>query len=112
PPLLPPLADAEHLVEMFARDDREHTLLRLAGHDLDGLHAGLARRDLRQVHIHSRAALGRGLTRRAGEPGSAEILHADREASVEQREAGLDEPLLFERITDLHAGTLRGIRRF
>ena len=51
------------------------------------------------------AAAGR-LARGAREPGAAEVLDADDEAGVEQREARLDQPLLLERIADLHARAL------
>ena len=61
------------------------------------------------VDVHARAGLGRGLRRRARQARGAEVLHSDREAGVEQREARLDEPLLLERITDLHRRAL-GLR--
>ena len=61
------------------------------------------------VDVHARAGLGRGLRRRAREPGRAEVLHADREPGVEQREARLDELLLLERVADLHRRAL-GLR--
>ena len=35
-------------------------------------------------------------------PGRAEVLHADREPALEQLEARLDQPLLLERVADLH----------
>ena len=41
-----------------------------------------------------------------GQPGAAEVLDADDEAGVEQGQARLDEPLLLERIADLHARPL------
>ena len=44
-----------------------------------------------------------------GEPGAAEVLDADDEAGVEQREARLDQPLLLERVADLHARALVGV---
>ena len=40
------------------------------------------------------------------EPGAAEVLDADDQAGVEQREARLDEALLLERVADLHARAL------
>ena len=40
------------------------------------------------------------------QPGAAEVLDADDQPGVQQREAGLDQALLLERITDLHARAL------
>ena len=51
-----------------------------------------------------RAAVSRG---RADEPGAAEVLDADDEALVEQRQAGLDEALLLVGVADLDARALR-----
>ena len=56
----------------------------------------------RDVHIHPRAGLRGRFRGRARQPGRAQILHPDREPSVQQRERRLDEPLLLERIADLH----------
>jgi hypothetical protein len=58
------------------------------------------------VDVHAHLAVGRGLAGRAREPGTAEVLDADHEAGVEQLQAGLDEPLLLERVADLHRGAL------
>ena len=94
---LPAVTDGEHLVEILGADDGEHPLLRLARHHLERLHARLAPRHLGDVDVHARAALGRGLARGARESGAAEVLHAHGQAGVEQRQARLDQPLLFER---------------
>ena len=104
---LPAPREREHRVEVLGLDDREHALLALRRQRLDRVHAGLALGDARDVDVHARAGLGRGLRRRAREPGRAEILHADRELGVEQLEARLDEPLLLERVADLHRRPLR-----
>ena len=103
---LPTLAQLEHLVEVARLDDREHPLLALRRHHLDRVHARLALGDARDVDVHARAGLGRRLRRRARQAGRAEVLHADREPGVEQREARLDEPLLLERVADLHRRAL------
>ena len=58
------------------------------------------------VDVHAHAAARRRLAGGAGEAGAAEVLDADDEAGVEQREAGLDQPLLLERVADLHARAL------
>ena len=68
---------------------------------------GLALGDARDVDVHADATLRRGLRRRAREAGRAEVLHADRELAVEQLEARLDQPLLLERVADLHRRALR-----
>ena len=89
------------------RDDGEHPLLALRRHHLDGVHARLALGHAREVDVHARAGLRRGLRRRARDAGGAEVLHADGEAGVEQLEARLDEPLLLVRVADLHRRALR-----
>ena len=91
-------------------DDGEHPLLRLRGHDLERRHARLALGHLGDVHVHAAAGLATPSRDVAhGEAGAAEVLHADGEAAVEQLEARLDEPLLLERIADLHARSLGGV---
>ncbi len=67
-----------------------------------------ARYDL-HVEVHAGAAPRRRFAGRAGEAGTSEILDSDDQTGVEQREAGLDQPLLFERVTDLHARPLVGV---
>ena len=86
--------------------DREHPLLALRRHDLDGRHGGFPQRHLGHVHVHPVAGARRGLRRRAGEPGTTEVLDPDDEAAVEQLEGRLDEPLLLEGIAHLHARPL------
>ena len=86
--------------------DREHPLLALGGHHLDRVHARLAARHAGDVDVHARAGLRRRLRRGARQAGGAEVLHADGEAGIEQREARLDELLLLERVADLHRGPL------
>ena len=105
-PDLPAFAEREDLVEVLGRDDRQHPLLALGREHLDRVHARLALRRARHVDVHARAGLRRGLGRRARDPGRAEVLHADREAGVEQREARLDELLLLERVAHLHRRSL------
>ena len=103
---LPALAQAQHLGQALGRDDGEHALLALRGHDLEGLHAVLAAGHGGHVEVHAHLPVGRGLAGRAGEPGAAEVLDADDEAGVEQGEAGLDEALLLERVAHLDGGAL------
>ena len=105
-PDLPPLADGQHGVEVVGLDDGEHPLLALRRHDLEGLHARLAPRDRADVDVHADAARDGRLARRAAEAGAAEVLDPDHQAGVEQLEAGLDQPLLLERVADLHARPL------
>ena len=105
-PHLPALADRQHLLEVLGLDDREHALLALARHHLERLHARLASRDDLHVEVHAGAATRCRLARRAREAGTAQVLDADDEAGIEQRQAGLDQPLLLEGVTDLHARPL------
>ena len=70
----------------------------------------LADVDLGEVEVHPDAALGRRLAGRARDARGAEVLDPDHEARVEDLEAGLDQALLLERVTDLHARAL-GPRR-
>ena len=103
---LPLAADRQQVIELVGLADRQHPLLALAGHDLEGLHALLANVDLGQVHVHPHAALRRGLARGTGDARRSEVLDADDEAGVEDLEARLDQPLLLEGVTDLHARAL------
>ena len=103
---LPALAEREHLVEVVGRHDRQHAFLALGREHLDRVHARLALRDPRGVDVHPRAGLRRGLGRGAGQSRGTEVLDPDRESRVEQREARLDQLLLFERVTDLHRRAL------
>ena len=104
---LPRGADGEHLVEVVGLDDGQHALLGLAGHDLERLHARLrgGGRRTTSTSMPTPPLDGR-LAGGAGEAGAAQVLDADHEAGVEQLEARLDEPLLLERVADLHARPL------
>ncbi len=106
---VPPARQGEHLVEVLRLHDGEHPLLRLRGHHLERLHARLALVDPRDVHVHPCATLGRRLGGGAREASSAQVLDTHGETGVEQLEAGLDQPLLLERVAHLHAGPLLGI---
>ncbi len=110
-PHVPTPADGEHLVEIARLDDRQHALLRLAGHDLERLHARFAPGDGRDVDVHADTSPRRGLARGTGQPGPAEVLDAHHQPGVEQREAGLDQPLLLVRIADLDTRSLGRIGR-
>ena len=103
---LPPVADGQQLVEVLGLDDRQHPLLALAGEHLERLHARLALGDLGHVDVHAHPAPAGRLAGGAREPGAAEVLDADHEVGVEHLEAGLDEPLLLERVTHLDARPL------
>ena len=96
-------------MEVPRLDDREHPLLALRGEHLDRVHAGLALGDARDVDVHAGARLRGRLRRRTRQPCRAQVLHADGEARVEHLEAGLDEPLLLERVADLDRRSL-GLR--
>ena len=102
-PHLPALADRQHLVEVAGLDDGEHPLLALARHAPRTAPCparGAARAATStSMPTPPRAAVSLVAQREAG---AAEVLDADDEAGVEQREAGLDQALLLERIADLH----------
>ena len=105
-PHLPAPAHLLDRVAVAGGDDGEHALLALGRHHLEGLHARLAPGDDVDVDVHAHAAARRGLRRRAGEAGAAEVLDPDHQAAVEQLETRLDEPLLLEGVTHLHARPL------
>ena len=96
---------------MSRRDDGQHPLLALAGHDLPGLHALLTPGHRGDVDVHADAAPTGRLTGGAGQTGAAQVLDPDHQLGVEQFQAGLDQPLLLEGITDLHAGPLGVVGR-
>ena len=88
-------------------DDGQHPLLALRGHDLERLHARLAPRHGGDVDVHAHAARGwPSRSWRSMRPAPPRSWMPDHEAGVEQRQARLDEPLLLERIADLHARPL------
>ena len=102
----PPFAQPQHLGEVVGLHDHEHPLLALGGHHLDRAHARLAAGHARHVDVHSRAGLRRRLRCRARQAGGPEVLHADGEPRIEQRQARLDELLLLERVAHLHGRPL------
>ena len=106
---LPSTGDGQDVVELVGFDDGEHPLLGLRGHHLERRHVRLATGHGVDVDVHAGAALGGGLGGGAGDAGTAEVLHADRQVAVEELQARLDQALLLERIADLHAGTLVGV---
>ena len=103
---LPAPAHRHHGVEVARLDDGQHPLLGLAGHDLGRHHPGLPEGHGAHVDVHPEPAVGRDLARGAAQTGAAQVLDADDEVGVEQRQAGLDQPLLLERVTDLDARPL------
>ena len=103
---LPALAERDHLAHPRRLDHRQHPLLRLGDHDLEGLHVRLAQRHPADVDVDPDLALGCHLARRGGEPGGAEVLKRDEQAPVEQLEAALEQLRLLERVADLHGRAL------
>jgi hypothetical protein len=67
-------------------------------------------RHLRDVHVHADAPARGRLGGRARQACTTEVLDADDQSRVEQLQAGLDQALLLERVTDLDARPLRGVR--
>ena len=110
-PDLPPPAQGQNLVEVRGGDDGQHPLLALGDHHLHRVHPRFPAGDPGDVDVHPHAALGGRLGGGAGDTAGAEVLHTDRQPGVEQRQAGLDQLLLFERISDLDGGAFVG-RRF
>ena len=104
---LPTLADLAYRVEAFGRDDREHALLALRGHDLKGSHARFTQGHRVHVDVHANASARGRLTRRTDQSRAPEVLNTEDVAVVEQFEAGLNESLLFVGVTHLHARTFR-----
>ena len=88
-------------------DHRQHPLLRLGDHDLEGLHVGLAQRHPGDVDVDPDPAGGGHLGGRGGEPGGAEVLQRDEQALLQQLEAALEHLRLLERVADLHGRALR-----
>jgi hypothetical protein len=90
-------------------DDAQHPLLRLRDHDLEGLHVGLAQRDLADVEVQPDLALTRHLGARRGQAGRAEVLQRDEQPALEQLERALEQLLLLERVADLDGRALGGV---
>ena len=108
---LPTAGDLHHLVQPPGLHDRQHPLLGLRGHHLEGGHGGLPPGHRRHRHVHPGAALGRRLGGGTRDPRTAQVLHPQRQIAIEQLQARLDEALLLVGVPDLHAGALLGIRR-
>ena len=105
----PLLAHRHDLVDLVGLDDAQHPLLRLRDHDLEGLHVGLAQRDLADVEVQADLALARHLRARRGQAGRAEVLQRDEQPALEQLERALEQLLLLERVADLDGRALGGV---
>ena len=88
PPAVEELLDA---LGCTGTDNHHHALLALGEHDLIGGHAGLAPGHLRDVQLDTAVAPGCRLDRRAGQPGSAEVLDADNVRVLGCFQAGFDQ---------------------
>ena len=106
---LPLLAKLQHGADVAGLDHRQHPLLGLGDHHLEGLHAGLAQRHPGDVDLDPDPAGGGHLARRGGQPGGAEVLEGDEQPFTEQLQAALEQLRLLEGVADLHAGALRGV---
>ena len=82
--------------------DHQHAFLAFGQHDLVGGHAGFALRHGVEVHLNADAALVRHFDGGGGEAGCAHVLDRLDRVGRHQFEAGFDQQLLRERITDLN----------
>ena len=103
---LPAIAQLDDLGQRCRRDDGEHPLLALRGHDLPGLHPWLSARHRAHVDVHAHSPACRCLRRGTRQTCTTKVLDADDELLVEQREARLDQSLLLIGIADLGARPL------
>ena len=108
---IPLAAHLEERVDVGRCHHRAHALLRFAGQDLRGGHVGRAQRHPVQLDPHPTVPGGGQLRCGTGQSSAAQVLDADHEVVGVELEAALDENLLGERITDLHAGQLLSARR-
>ncbi len=108
---LPAVTEGLHGRPRLGGDDGQHPLLALARHHLPRRHRLLAQRHGREVDVDADPAARRRLAGGADEAGPAEVLDPDDQPVVEQRQAGLDQPLLLEGIAHLHAGSLGVVLR-
>ena len=60
----------------------------------------------RYVDVHAHVGVGSGFGSGAGDAGAAQVLNADDQTGVEQRQRRLDQALLLEGVAHLHAGAL------
>ena len=102
-------ADLGDLGVPLGADDRDHPLLRLADHHLEGGHPRLPARDRVEVDEDPRPGPVGGLADAAGDAGRPEVLDALGEAPVDDLEGRLDEQLLGERVADLDGRALGGV---
>src|SRR5581483_4895237 len=87
--------------------NQQHPFLRLAQHDLVRSHAGFALRNAVEFNLDADVAASAHLAGRAGQPGCAHALNAHNGTGLHGFEAGLEQKLFQERITDLDVGALR-----
>ncbi len=91
---------------LLGAEHHQHALLAFGEHHLVGGHARLARRHLVEVERDAEIALRPHLDRRAGEARGAHVLNRDDGAGLHQLQACFEQPLLGERIADLHCRAL------
>ena len=102
-----PLAEDLLGFRLAARlEHHEHALLAFRQHHLVRRHALLAARHLVEVEFDARATLVRHFAGRGGEPGRTHVLDADDGVRRHEFEAGFEQQLFGERITDLDGGAL------
>ncbi len=103
---LPRVGQAEDLFDVVGPDHGQHALLGLRHEDLAGVHPGFPQVDGVEIDVHAHPTSGGALGGGAGDAGGTEILDGDDQPALVQLEAGLDELLLLERVTDLDRGSL------
>ena len=94
-------------LELRRAHHRQHPLLGLGDHHLEGLEVGLAQRDAAPRRCRSRRPLGGHLARRGGQTGGSQVLQREQQVALEQLQAALEQLRLLERVADLDARPLR-----
>ncbi len=103
----PLLEHAEYFLFASLLRDQQHAFLRLAEHNLVRSHARFALRDAVQFNFDSCAAARTHLAGRAGQASRAHILYAHDGPGLHRLEAGFQQQLFKEWISDLNVGALR-----
>ena len=105
---VPLLDDLEEAFELLRLDDRHHALLAFGHQNFFCCEGGVAQQYLLEFDEHATVTVRGELARCTADAGSAEVLDALNEVSLEQFEAALDEYFFGEGVADLNGGALGG----
>ena len=102
----PLLEDGQDFVLAALLRHQQHALLGFAEHDFVRGHAGFALGNFGEIDLDAGAAAGSHFHGGTSEAGSAHVLNRHDRAGLHGFEAGFEQQLLHEGVTDLHVRAL------